>query len=221
MPLLLPSLSTVVTAAPGTGSTSLLEACARDDDVVDLLEGVDCVAVGLDAKHATLAGIARSGACREVRATLGSPPAHVVTTTRDPFDFYVAEWHRTRTRWALELDDPSSWVHRVEGMHERIDRALGSDFDPWLRDELAGGPDDGSRRLNPGHVDEATIVLRIEHVDDDLRRLHPRLAERIGPIPHVNRTERDGSSRERYTPWGRAAVERAHAADLARFGYRF
>ena len=210
-----------MTAAPGTGSTSLLEACGRVDGVVDLLAQVDCGAHGLDAKHATLAQIGRSGACGAVRALLGSPPDHVVTTTRDPFDFYVAEWHRTRTRWADELDDPASWVHRVAGMRERIDRAVSHDFDPWLRHELADGPDDGSRRLNPGHVGEATIVLRIEHVDDDLARLHPRLAERLGPIPHVNRTERDGSSRERYTPWGRAAVERAHAADLARFGYRF
>ena len=53
----------------------------------------------------------------------------VVTTTRNPFDFWVAEWHRTRTRWLAELRRPESWVYRQEGMIGRIVDAVEHDFD--------------------------------------------------------------------------------------------
>ena len=213
-------VATAVTAAPGTGSTSLTDTCARSGWAIDVLAGrADAAGHGpLDAKHATVTEIHTAGLWAEL---VGEEPTQIVTTTRDPYDFYVAEWYRTRTRWAAELDDPWSWVQSVVGMRERIARAVDLDFDAWLHHELSADLDAGrSRRLNPGHVDEATIVLRMEHLDDDLARLHPELFHLIGRIPHVNRTVRPGPIDDSYTPWGLAAVTTLHHDDIERFGYR-
>ncbi|WP_420452879.1 hypothetical protein [Ilumatobacter sp.] len=218
MPVWFDDLSTVVTAAPGTGSTSLVSACSGAPGACDLLDGVELGDDGIDRKHATMAQVSA------VAAVAARPrPDVVVTTTRNPFDFYVAEWHRTRTRWAAEVGDEGSWVNTLAGMRERIAIAVELDFDSWLRHELA---DDLSRpgarrRLNRGHVTEATVVVRMERMDDDLRRLHPELSQRIGPVPHVNRTQRDRPYWRHYSPWGHDAVARLHAEDIARYDYRF
>lgn len=222
VPLWFPELRLILTAAPGTGSTALTETALAGGGCVDVMEVLGARRAGeLDPKHATLTE------CRA--AGLDVAVERVVTGTRDPFDFYVAEWYRTRTRWAADAADPTSWVHRVDGMAERIRLAVDHDFPGWMRhvftdtgDSETGDVDrDGRRRLNPGHVEEATAIIRMEHMDDDLRRLVPDLADLLGAIPMVNRTDRDRDHRRRYDAWSRRAVESAHRRDCRRFGYSF
>ena len=114
-------------------------------------------------------------------------PGHgmrIVTTTRNPFDFYVAEHTRTRTRWVHELRRPDSWVHDVPDAVDRIVDAVTLDFDAWL-ERVIGSPV-RQLRINRGHVAEADVVLRMEHLESDVRELRrPRAAraahQRHGP----------------------------------------
>jgi hypothetical protein len=202
----------IVTAAPGTGSTALLAAlgAARHTTAVPADDGSHRVA-GVDVKHGTVTQLV---AAELLPATHGM---RIVTATRNPFDFYVAEWGRTRTRWVHELADPDSWVHTQPGAVERITDAVTLEFDPWLRKAL--GADDGAapspRRINAGHVDEADVVLRMESLEADLADL---LGIRLA-VPRRNVTDRDRDWRRHYSPATLAFVAEAHAADLERFGY--
>ena len=196
----------IVTAAPGTGSTALLEALQRQRDVVAVparpVEGVD-------TKHGTVRQLVEAGA-------LG--PDHglrIVTTTRNPFDFYVAEYERTRTRWVHELRDPTSWVHSVPGAVDRIVDAVTMDFDTWVSRAVGSPPE--PRRINAGHVAEADVVLRMEHLEQDLHEL-------LGLdllVPPTNVTDRGRAYWRSYGVHTRRLVTEAHAEDLERFGYRF
>lgn len=193
-------------------------ACASVPGAVDLFADRSTADGGPDPKHATVAQLREHGFIDQTAVR----NATVVTTTRNPFDFYLAEWFRTRTRWANELDDEASWVHSVKGVVDAIHRAVALDFGEWIESEIGDDARSGrTRRINRGHVDEAIVVLRMEAMDDDLDRLHPDLADVLGPIPHVNRTDRDREYRESYSPHSSAAVAAVHAADIERFGYRF
>lgn len=203
----------ILTAAPGTGSTALISSFTSSRATTPVpLDGANDPG-GVDAKHGTVSQLVAAGFLS---------PAHglrIVTTTRNPFDYYVAEWQRTRTRWVVELKDRRSWVHTQPGAIERIVDAVTLDFEPWLRKAL--DLDDGSRpvqrRVNPNHVEEADVVLRMESLEADLSSL---LGLDLG-VPRVNVTERDRAYWRHYTSTARTLVETAHGADLGRFDYAF
>ena len=216
MPLIDVHQGLIVTGAPGAGSSSILAAFAAlpsmravpETDLVD-----DAGRQALDAKHATVSDLVAHGLL---------PAGHgmtILTTTRNPFTYWPAEWERTRHRWSTELDDETSWVRRQPGAVSRIRAAMDLDFGPWLRQalepELSGG---GTRRINPGHLDEAHLVLRVEHLDDDLDELGMR-----GwlPVPHLNRGAGRPPTRSYYDDALRTAVEQLYGDDLTRFGYHW
>lgn len=194
----------VVTAAPGTGSTALL-AWARGRPGARSVPSRPVA--GLDAKHATVAGVRAAGL-----AVPDSLP--IVTATRDPFAWWAAEWTRSRTRWSRELDDPDSWVVRTPGMAERVRQATTSSFGTWLAGQLGGRYAAGETgHLNAGHIAEADVVLRRERLERDLRAL---VAD--ARIPRTNVTGRDG--RPTWDADSVALVAAVHRPDLVRFGYR-
>jgi len=199
----------LVTAAPGTGSTALLEAFTAQREVEAVPPAGAVRVEGVDAKHGTARQLVDAGLLRTDHGL------RVVTTTRNPFDFYVAEHERNRTRWVHELRDPDSWVHATPGAVDRIVDALTLDFDAWVTRAI--GDPLVPRRINAGHVDEADVVLRMEHLETDLREL---LDLELG-VPPTNVTDRDRAYWQAYGVSARALVERAHQADLERFGYRF
>lgn len=199
----------VVTAAPGTGSTALLSAFSAQRDVVQVPDPERARAAGVDAKHGTVGQLVAAGLLD------ADPDRRTVTTTRNPFDFYVAEHQRTRTRWVAELRKPDSWVHTTPGALDQIVDAVTLDFDDWL--PRAVGDPDQPRRLNAGHVDEADVVLRMESLEADLRDLLGLDVQ----VPRTNVTDRDRAYWRSYSVAGRRLVEQAHAHDLALFDYRF
>ncbi|NHA68455.1 hypothetical protein [Phycicoccus flavus] len=196
------------TAAPGTASTALQAALLERGGVVQV-PATDAARIdGIDVKHATAAQLVGGGFLA---------PDHglrVVTTTRNPFDFYVAEYERSRRRWVHELRQPDSWVYATPGAVGRIVDAVTLDFTDWLA-LAVDGP--GERRVNRGHVDEADVVLRMEHLEHDIRTL---LDIDLTVAP-VNVTDRERAYWRSYDAAGRALVETAHAADLERFSYAF
>jgi hypothetical protein len=208
MALVVAEAGLVVTAAPGTASTALREALLAGGAVEVPPSGAGRVA-GVDAKHGTVRELVAAGL---LAADHG---LRVVTTTRNPFDFYVAEHERTRTRWVHELRDPDSWVHTTPGAVDRIVDAVTLEFEPWLARVIEDPA--VPRRVNAGHVDEADVVLRMEHLEADLRDLVGLALQ----VPLTNVTARDRAWWRSYGVAGRWLVEQAHAADLERFGYAF
>ena len=199
----------LVTAAPGTGSTALREALVSRRGATEVVGSQEARDAGVDAKHATVRQLVEAGVV---------DPGHglrIVTTTRNPFDFYVAEHTRTRTRWVHELRRPDSWVHDVPDAVDRIVDAVTLDFDAWL-ERVIGSPV-RPMRINRGHVAEADVVLRMEHLEADVREL-------LGldlPVPPTNVTDRERAYWQSYSVASRRLVETAHAEDLERFGYAF
>ena len=197
------------TAAPGTGSTALIAALRAHRDVV-AVPPADAVRVaGVDAKHGTATQLVAAGL---LDADHG---LRVVTTTRNPFDFYVAEYERNRTRWVQDLRDPASWVHHTPGALDSVVDAITLDFATWVT--RAVGEPAQPRRLNAGHVLEADVVLRMEHLEQDLRDLLDLDLQ----VPPTNVTDRDRAYWRAYDVRTRALVGAAHAEDLERFAYRF
>lgn len=214
MALLLPERGLLFTAAPGTGSTSMLSALTqryggRPVPVADVV--VDGVTV-LDQKHATAAQLVAAGVLD------GTGGLQVVTTIRNPFDYWPSEWLRTRTRWLAEVRDPESWVHRQPGMLDRIVDAVEMEFPVWLLaaldDVLAAGR---QHHLNEGHIAEADRVCRMEALGDDLAEV---LGEPI-MVEHQNRTSQRAPYWQYYDVDARAAVAEVFAPTIARFDYTF
>ncbi|WP_107765545.1 hypothetical protein [Nocardioides terrigena] len=208
MALLDTAAGLLVTAAPGTASTALREALLARPSVTEVPAGGTVRAAGIDVKHATAGDLVRAGFLA---------PDHelrIVTTTRNPFDFYVAEYERTRRRWVHELRNPDSWVHATPGAVGRIVDAVTLEFNEWLAGAIA---EPGPRRINSGHVDEADVVLRMEHLESDLREL---LGLEIA-VPATNVTDRERAYWRAYDVTSRELVETAHADDLAKFAYKF
>lgn len=199
----------LVTAAPGTASTALREALLAQRDVIEVPRPGAVREAGVDVKHGTVRQLVDAGLL---------PADHglrVVTSTRNPFDFYVAEHERTRTRWVHELRDPTSWVHQTPGAVDRIVDAVTLTFDEWLV-RVVGSPP-SPRRINAGHVEEADVVLRMEHLERDVTEL-------LGldlAVARTNVTERERAYWRSYNLASRHLVETAHAEDLHRFGYAF
>lgn len=208
MALLDSAAGLLVTAAPGTASTALREALLGRPSVTEVPAGGAVRAAGIDVKHATAGDLVRAGFLA---------PDHglsIVTTTRNPFDFYVAEYERTRRRWVHELRNPDSWVHATPGAVGRIVDAVTLEFNEWLAGAIAAP---GPRRINRGHVDEADVVLRMEHLESDLREL---LGLEV-TVPATNVTDRERAYWRAYDVTSRQLVETAHADDLAKFAYTF
>lgn len=209
-------LDLLVTAAPGAGSTSLLGWALRLPGAVAVPASGTACPPDLDPKHATITRL-RSAGMLPPRAS-----AVVLTSTRNPFDYWHAEWFRTRTRWAKDAQDPGSWVHDTPGMTGRIERALRLAFGDWLEIELGRRADRGDQwHLNPGHIAEADVVLRMECLQQDLQTLLPRIAAAGVSIPHRNATSGRGSYVAAYSERPRQVVAQIHQPDIERFGYTF
>ncbi len=138
MAVVIPDLNMIFFLSPGTGSTSLSKF------FIDELCGewiIDAVA----GKHATPS---------DVRAHGYDLSSYIcVTTTRNPFDFYISQYHKKRT-WAG--DDPSLVFARTHDFLAFLDRVL---------------PDTPDGLLHPAFLNHADIVLRKEFLREDVREL--------------------------------------------------
>lgn len=215
MAVVLPDRQVIITAAPGTGSTSLVVAARQvpgSSVVPEMGNGATTVS-GVDPKHARVEQLVAAGLLPEDHGLT------IVTTVRNPFDYWPSEWLRTRTRWIEELRRPDSWVYRQTGMVDRIVDAATMDFGSWLRHVLAANADSSNRQhLNQGHVREADIVLRTEHLADDAAAA---FGPNFPPVPHVNRTPGRAPYWTYYDEETRAIVASVFQPTLTRFGYRF
>ncbi|MCB1338288.1 MAG: sulfotransferase family 2 domain-containing protein [Maritimibacter sp.] len=202
--------------APKTGGTSLalaLEARAMADDVMlgDTPKAVkrrhrvkDVEASGRLWKHSMLTDLYGLVGQEEIEAFF------VFTLVRNPWDRMVSYYH---------------WLQAQSFDHPAVGLARTLDFAAFLRAPLV----QASVRASPygryvadrEGVDRADLYIRLEHLDTDLAPLEAHLGFRLGPLPHVNQSNRSGDWRSYYGDPETEIVANLCETDIKRFGYAF
>jgi hypothetical protein len=188
MAVVIEDLKVIFFLSPGTGSTSL-SAFFLEHFGANWIVGPNA------GKHATPQEVRDHGF--DLNSYL------CVTTTRNPCDFYISQYHKKRT-----------WP----GSHESLEFARTHDFGAFLDRTLAETPDG---LLHPIFLNGADIVLRKELLEDDVKDLLVFLkASGSLTLPHENISE--GLSHNLahwYTPDQLERVRAKHSAHFSRFGY--
>ena len=202
--------------APKTGGTSLalaLEARAMADDILlgdtpkakNRRRRVDGVqAAGRLWKHSMLTDLYGLVTQDEIEGFF------VFTLVRNPWDRMVSYYH---------------WLRDQRFDHPAVALAQVHDFHGFLRQP----PVQGAIRAQPygryvtdaEGVERADLFLRLEHLEADLAPLEAHLGFRIGPVPHVNTSNRDRDWRPYYGDSEAEIVAKLCETDIKRFGYAF
>ena len=65
----------------------------------------------------------------EERLQLNMNDYFIVTTVRNPFQFFASEYSRFRGNWAEQMrNDPNHWIHSDDSVKRRIEIALSGNF---------------------------------------------------------------------------------------------
>ncbi len=202
--------------APKTGGTSLalaLEARAMADDIMlgdtpkamkrrRRLEGVETS--GRLWKHSMLSDLYGLATQAEIEAFF------VFTLVRNPWDRMVSYYH---------------WLRTQSFDHPAVTFAKSHDFAAFLRlepvqDSIRAAPY-GRYVTDADGVERADLFIRLEHMSDDLAPLETHLGFALGPIPHVNQSNRGRDWRVYYGDSEAEMVADLCEADIKRFGYSF
>lgn len=188
MAVLIPSIATIFLLSPGTGSTSL------SSWFIEHMDGI-WIIPGRLGKHATPQQIAATG--------LDLSRYTIVTTTRNPFDFYISQYHKKRT-WAGQSPD--------------FLLAKENSFDVFLRAFLEQTPDG---HLHPIFLNAADVVLRKECLEEDVNLFLSNTRRPLtARLPSLNVAEDLNHDLQNwYDSTLLAQVERKHQSHLERFGY--
>ncbi len=201
---------------PKTGGTSMalaLEARAGAGDILigdtpkakarkHQLKALSCA--GRLWKHSRIADIA------------GLPPAEpladffVFTIVRDPWGRVLSLYH---------------WLRDQSFSHFSVERAKALSFRDFVLDaEIAAMLSQDPVRAyttDASGQDRASAVLRLEHIEADLAPVEKQLGFKIGPVPHMNRSDRPENRDAAYDAESAGRVAQYFAEDISRFGYRF
>ncbi len=207
--------------APGTGSTVVAETLVdfglgewlpKED--LRLGENADQL---VPAKHTTYEHFKRW-------PLLNVPveDCEFVTTVRNPFDFWVSEYTRHRTRWSTSLGHMDSHIYAKPDEADRVQKSTELDFGDWLEYRWSSFGPDHQQFLHPQFTRFAERVLRFEKLEECFKEW--LLDIDIGApliLPVMNTTKRDRDYRKYYDAKSRGLVERIFAPYLERFEYSF
>ncbi|MGI9395781.1 MAG: sulfotransferase family 2 domain-containing protein [Boseongicola sp.] len=201
---------------PKTGGTSLalaLEAQATPDDILigdtpkararrNRIKQLECA--GRLWKHSRLADIAGLAAAEPL------DDYFVFTIVRDPWDRVLSLYY---------------WLRDQDFSHVGVQRAKSLSFTGFVADAdiAAMLSHDQSRAYTSDAtgMERANTILRLERIAEDLVPVEKHLGIRIGPLPHVNRSDRPDDARAAYDAESAKRVARYFAEDISRFGYEF
>ena len=202
--------------APKTGGTSLalaLEQRAMADDILlgdtpkakkrrGRLDGVETS--GRLWKHAMLADLYGLATQEEMETFF------VFTLVRNPWDRMVSYYH---------------WLQAQSFDHPAVGLAKSHDFAGFLRldlirESIRAAPY-GRYVTDAGGVERADLFIRLEHLADDLAALEAHLGFRLGPVPHVNQSNRARNWRGYYGDSEAEIVADLCETDIKRFHYTF
>ncbi|HCQ64285.1 MAG TPA: Type II secretory pathway, pullulanase PulA [Rhodobacteraceae bacterium] len=202
--------------APKTGGTSLalaLEARAMADDIMlgdtpkakkrrRRLEGVQ--ASGRLWKHSMLTDLYGLVTQEEIERFF------VFTLVRNPWDRMVSYYH---------------WLRAQSFDHPAVGLAKAHDFgaflrQPPIRDSIHAAPY-GRYVSDAAGVERADLYIRLEYLMADLAPLEAHLGFRLGPVAHVNQSNRGRDWRAYYGDSEAEIVAELCETDIKRFGYSF
>ncbi len=209
--------------APGTGSTSIGDALINaqlgtwlpEKDIVDH-NGNTLI----DSKHCTIPQLKKFGLIND--DSLKSMVKF--TSVRNPFDYWVSEWARSR-RWAETiLKDPKSWIHKQPGREIPIIQAREMEFSDWIKLRLKGLFEKGViRHLHKEWIWGTDQVIRQEYLKDDFKRIMKLCGIDSPPIiPHLNKGPLGRKNyRQYYDSHAKKMLIQIYANDLNVFNYEF
>jgi hypothetical protein len=207
--------------APGTGSTVVANALVEEgigrwfpDQDMHLGSGGDGF---LPRKHTHYEHFRK---WELLQGTLSE--TRIVTTVRNPFDFWVSEYLRHRNRWSNSLSDPESHIYRRKGGAEAVAKAVELEFGEWLKDRWHRFGEEHTQLLHPQFTRYANRVLRFEMLGESFQEWlrDEGFAEPVR-LRRENTTQRQGDYREYYDTEARNLVERIFRPYLERFDYSF
>ena len=147
------TLKIVFLLSPGTGSTSTSKFLIDNFDA-------DWVLAGPEHKHLTVNKFPRN--FRE----LGF---QYVTTTRNPFDFYISQYHKKK-QW--------------EGKHESFEIAKKYSFSDFIKAILPEIPDG---IIHPSFINNSDLIFRKETLTQDIKELLEALGiKKTVKLPKIN-----------------------------------
>ncbi|MEO0835370.1 MAG: hypothetical protein AAFY16_05125, partial [Cyanobacteria bacterium J06642_3] len=113
MALVCDELKFIYFLAPGTGSSALYQYFIDNFDVKRVPDSDENIvsedgSVVIRAKHSTFEELKKNNLlspeqCKYLK----------ITGTRNPYDYFYAEWYRSRTRFSQLLADENSWIYHT------------------------------------------------------------------------------------------------------------
>ncbi|MGI9388824.1 MAG: sulfotransferase family 2 domain-containing protein [Boseongicola sp.] len=211
-----PSRRYIFVHIPKTGGTSLalaLEERAKPDDILigDTPKArarrhriKPLKSAGRLWKHSRLADIAGLAEAEPL------DDYFVFTIVRDPWDRVSSLYH---------------WLRDQTFSHVGVERAKSLSFAGFVADvDIAAMLSHDQARTYTSDatgMDRADTILRFEQIAEDLVPVEKHLGVKIGPLPHLNRSDRPEDSRAVYDAESAKHVARYFAEDISRFGYEF
>jgi hypothetical protein len=206
MAVIIPSIDLLVLQVPGTASTS----------VADALLAIDG-AYSAGPKHCTRQELATSGDVNEddLRHT------QCVCFVRNPFDLIHAEWHRCRTRWVFELDNPATVGSWSEGKRLEIKMACAKDFGDYVQWLFADAACAGQKLpLFRPYTEDADVVFKSEMMPEFEEWLRTTFSLSV-KVPKVNETLGRREYWRDYSRTARQIISELFSEEIDKLGYSF
>ena len=227
MALVCDELKFIYFLAPGTGSSSLYQYFLDNFDVKRIPDSDENIVLDngktvVKSKHSTFKELKQHGFLSPERLKYLR-----ITGTRNPYDYFYAEWYRSRTRFSKLLADESSWIYHTPNGKKRIAEIVDSlilDFPEWLEKRLKVRYQNQKKSmLHPQYIYHADAYIRMENMNDDI---HQILLEHCGvdraiDVGKKNVTNRDRCYWQHYSLSARNMVQAVFKPYLNKFNYSF
>jgi hypothetical protein len=202
MAVIIPSINLLLLQVPGAASTS----------VGDALLAIDG-AYSAGSKHCTRKELVLNG--DDFRGI------QCICFVRNPFDIIHAEWHRCRTRWVFELDDPATVGSWSERKRYEIKVACAMDFDNYI--QLLFGDEVSTGRKPPlflDYTEDADAVFKSEMIPEFEEWLRTKFGLSV-KVPKDNVTLGRREYWRDYSRISRQMISQLFSEEIDKFGYSF